>query len=511
MFRVRYILFFFFCWSFATQAQDLRLSFLLKNKNADNAYSFEEEKGDLTYVLQDHRKFQIEIFDRNLNKKNSAVFTVDAFSKKSTFLGIHARTSKVEVYYYDESKKEYAVLVYNKADSTYKYRSLEALGPEEEMLKGFSANGEFRILSTYKNNNTLVVRTIRDAEFIDKKEFDTQYASFHKKLKEETDYSEQEYSRVNIPQIEYSLGNDVFTAASTKKLYTIGNKIYISFDNFNVTTLLTVNLSDYTFTNNKYSFSLERCQVANNTYGNSFILEDKLFRMTLCHSQLNIAVIDLKNNELIKNLNQFLENPLTINNGAIIEERIESGNTTRKPVENTKKYIAKAMDSDLSIAANRVGDNTYQLYVGGYRLVVTGGTPGMSPGITPSIGIGMGSYGGFGTGVGVGIGSPGFGSPYGYGGGYSPYGAYNPFYNTSTTVRHTLTMRTLIDATDCYHVAGEAVKIPYHQIKDYLTKNFKNSPDLLNYGAYKGNAYLGYYSKKDGMYRVYEFKPRVVN
>ena len=516
---MRLLVLFLFAGISVLSAQDLKVSFALKNRNAEDIYSFSEDNGDLSYILQHGKDFQCEIFNSSLVRVSSRTFNVENFKKKSSYLGINARKKQVEVFYFDEHSHEISALVISKRDSSYKYIVLDNLGGEEEILKGFSADGEFRIMSVPRNRNMLVLRTFRGGELVDKKEFIITYPGFYSKLKEQMNSAQTDpnLSRLSISYIDYALGNDIYTSSSNKKLFAENGKVYLTFEDNTRTNLITIDLKSQTMDYKILRFEAERCKMAGSTYGNSFILGGYLYRATTCNSQLNICIVELATNQLIRNFNQFIEEPLKLNSGSVYQEIIENNSSSRVPIESTKKYLEKLQEADVAIAANNVGNNTIELFVGSYleAVIPTNYNNGMSPGM--GMGMGMGGMGGFGTGVGISIGTgigsgggmgSGFGSPYG---GYSPYGM-SPFSNySSTTIRKMTSLRSLVSEDEFKLQNGTPVKIPLQQMKDYLSKNFKGTPHLLNYGSFKGNAYLGYYSKKENLYRVYEFTPKKVN
>ncbi|MCB0400163.1 MAG: hypothetical protein KDD26_11195, partial [Winogradskyella sp.] len=105
---------------------------------------------------------------------------------------------------------------------------------------------------------------------------------------------------------------------------------------------------------------------------NSFICDDKIFQIASSRKEMSFIIKDL-NNTVLKEFYLHRDKPIAFKNGPIIQE----GQTaipfkTTRELEATSKFLRKVSSGNIGVSIIKVAD-LYEITIGGYKLVPTGG------------------------------------------------------------------------------------------------------------------------------------------
>jgi hypothetical protein len=202
-------------------------------------------------------------------------------------------------------------------------------------------------------------------------------------------------SHLGIERIEYSLENNIKSGYPDKKLYSHHDKIFMTFDEPACTHLVEIDPIAHRSSYKKLNFALEKGNATRTKQGNSFLYDNRLFRVTISPEQMNLSILDLDSIKLINSYNFYPEDEIGINNGPIVQD----GGTTvinmqnEKVLEKPQQYFRNVINGNLSVAANKIGEDKYEVEIGSYEKILTGRSGLGSTGLSVGIGIGMGGMG----------------------------------------------------------------------------------------------------------------------
>jgi hypothetical protein len=316
-------------------------------------------------------------------------------------------------------------------------------------------------------------------------------------------------SHLGIEEIKYSLENNIKSSYPDKKLYYHHDKIFMTFDEPACTHLIEIDPLAHKSSYKKLNFALEKGNAARNKQGNSFLYDNRLFRVTISPEQMNLSIIDLDSIKLINSYNFYPNDAIGINNGPIVQD----GGTTvinmqnERVLERPQQYFRNVINGNLSVAANKISGDKYEVEIGSYEEVLSGRSGLGSTGLSIGIGIGMGGIGGLGYPMGGGYGFPsvGMGFPRTYGGfpGYYPYSSSG---GSATKIR-TVYFKTLLSDDDFKHLEGDIPKTIREKIYDYEQDKLSNiNLDNIRVSSYQDKVIIAYYLRSQKRYKLVEFK-----
>jgi hypothetical protein len=470
-----------------------------KGGKAQNVFSTSDPYGNIAYIFQETRSIQITVIDATYKITSEFLIDRDEAEKKNTIIGATLSAKNIVVYLYDEKNRDFASLVVDRVTGTYKFNpSIGSLKKDEYLMKSFEMEGSFYSVVVPQYKNAILLFTSSEGSDFVIKNYEVNFPTLYAKLSSKNDELNQKTELpVGIEKISYTIENNIKSTYPSKKMYTYGNKIYMTFEEPSHTHLVIIDPNSNGAVYRKLNFSLDKGKDKSPRQGNSFLYKGDLFRVTYNNDQLNLIVINLDSMEMLKSYNVFPDQEISFINGSIKED----GNDMQdRIVKNTNLYFKKIHKGKLAIAVNDLNNGEYETEVGAYEEYTTyrnggmGGYP-ISPGM--SIGFGMG----MGTGMGMGMGGMGMG----YGGypGYYPYGGSG--YST-TSIRATY-FQSLLRIDDLSHIEGNVPKTIREKVSDYEEDVLRgNSPELLNVISSYNGLVLGYYVKGRSRYILVEFK-----
>jgi hypothetical protein len=476
----------------------------MKGGKAQSVFSVADTYGNFAYIFQETRSIQISILDVTYKITNEFLIKREETEKRNEIIGATLNAKNVVVYLYDEKERNFASLVVDRFTGSYKFNpNIGALSKTEFLLKSFEMEGIFYSMVVPQHKNSITLFSSNEGGNMTIKNYEINFPTLYAKLSSKNDELNQKTETpVGIEKISYDLENNIKSSYPSKKLYTFGNKIYMTFEEPSHTHLVIIDPTTTTATYRKLNFSLDKNKDGKEAVprqGNSFLYKGDLFRVTFNNNQLNLIVVNLASMEFLKSYNVFHDQQISIINGVIQED----GNDIQdRIIKNTQQYFKKIHHGQLAIAVNDLKDGTYELEVGAYEetTVYRGGGMGGYP-ISPGLSIGMG----MGTGMGMGMGGFGYGGMGGYWGypGYYPYGG-----GSSSTSVHATYFQSLLKTDDLSHIEGNVPKTIREKVSDYEMDVLRNNnPEMVNViPAYNGLLVLGYYIKGKSRYMLVEFK-----
>jgi hypothetical protein len=467
-----------FLISFLCGAQVEVFNFKLDTKSHKKVIAFAGQSANLHYVFINKSELDINWLVTGLRK--NVIVTLDKEYKKSRVVAATAGDSLIQVAFYDAKARKIDLLLVHKYKLTYAFKPLITLNTDEQLLKFVKEDDQLHVLTAFAKN-VLKITSVKNAAIVNVKEYDIPFLGFYKAISTDIDDIAQEtFSEVGITQVTHEVANNLSTTAAFEKLYLIKNTIYFTFDEAAVTHLVSINMLTQKCDYKKMNFKLEK--LGKDLKGNSFLIQNRLLRVTASDQQLNLCVVDLDSFSLVKNYNLYPNSDFSFKNTPIITEN--NGNPNPDFLD-TDDFFENIMDGALAVAANVVDQGNLELMIGSQELVTVqrsnfaaGAGFGMS--IPMSSGWGMGGYPGF---------YPGWGGP-------------------ANTTTYTLTtyFKTWMMALDFKHIDGVLPKNIIDKLHEFEDRAFgSNPPDIHTIYKYGNKVHYGYYTKWNNSFYVVEF------
>ncbi len=492
---------------FRVAGQKTLLELEMKGGKAQNVFSTSDNYGNLAYIFQGSKSIQITLLDVTGKILNEFLINREEAEKKNKIIGATLTAQNAVVYLYDEKDRNFASLVVNRLTGEHTFNpSIGVLAKTEYLLKSFEMEGQFYSMVVPQYKNSILLFSSNEGSNFQIKTYEINFPTLYAKLSAKNEELNQKpETPVGIEKISYTIENNIKSSYPSKKMYTYGNRIYMTFEEPSHTHLVILDPQSPTAIYRKLNFSLDKSKDASPKQGNSFLYKGDLFRVTMSHDQLNLIVVTLDSMQMLKSYNVFPDQPISFINGVIKED----GNDIQdKVIKNTQQYFRKLNKGKLAVAVNELNDGRYEVELGGYEEVTVyrnsgmGGYP-ISPGVSIGFGMGMGMGVGMGMG-GIGMGGyPGYYDPF-----YSGYPGYYPYGNSyGTTSIHATYFQSLLRVEDLEHLPGSVPKTMRERINEYEEEVLKkSSPELLNIMPGYNGLILGYYAKGRSRYNLVEFK-----
>lgn len=505
---------FFITSSFLSFAQNAEGEIDLLVKKTESVYSSKDSLGNYVYIFSTAKQYQVTFFNKQHVQAANYVVSIPPQVSRDDYLGTQLLGDSCMVYYFNDHSRMITQLSINKNSGQLSKKIIGQLAYSAKFLKSFPLNNNFYVLTTTHGKNEIEVHTISEGT-LTKMTYPVEMPDLYKRLSSENGLLNEEPSlTVGIDRINYKIENNVKSARATKKAYTYNNGIYLAFDDADYTHIIHIDLIQSTCTYKQFLFSQNKSGHSLKKQGNSFLLDDKLFRVTLSPDQLTFTVLDIKSNDTYTTFYATPQNTISFKNGPIIQENSAD---KQKVLEDQATFFKKVLASNLSIAVN-VKDSVYIVEIGSYEEYVSSGGNGMSSGSGPafsmSMGMGMGmGMGGMGMGMGgmgMGMGGSGMGmgyDPYGYRypGYYNGYSGYYPYNSTTTTIR-TLYFHSMIDTTSFKQEPGIVPISLRERVSNFETTMFKEKPpELIRIVDFEDKIIIGYLIASSNTFKMYSF------
>lgn len=503
----------FFNISFSVEAQNAENAIELLVKKPENVYSATDTAGNYVYVFSTAKQYQVVFFDKHDKQASNYILSIPPQVSHDQYLGIQFIGDSCMTYYFNEHSRTITQLSVNKNSGQLSKKVVGQLAYSAKFLKGFPLNNNFYILTASHGKNQIEVHTISDG-IITNIVYPVEMPDLYKKLSADNALlNEDPGATLGIDRVTYTIENNVKSARATKKIYAFDNNIYLLFDDPDYTHIIHIDVVKNTCTYKQFLFTLEKGVHSTKRQGNSFLLNDKLFRVTMNADQLIFSIVNIASNDTYTTFYATPQNVINFKNGAIIQE---NSTDKQKVLEDQSTFFKKVLTSNLSISVNQK-DSIYIVEIGSYEESVSSGygngTSNGGSGPTFSMGIGMGMGGmsmGMGTG-GMGMGGMGYGGgmgdPYGYGypGYYNGYSGYYPYNSTTTTIR-TLYFHSMIDTASFKQEPGIVPISLRERVSNFETTMFKEKvPELIRIVDFNDKIIIGYLIPASNSFKMYSF------
>jgi hypothetical protein len=489
-----------------------------------DTYSAEDTLGHLGYVFQNSKQYEIIFLNSSYASERNIIVNRNPKYSKDKIVGATIDNNVMTVCFYNKKLRTISTLNADRSSSSGNYQKLITLTKDEEYLKSISMNGRLFILTVPKYKNGLKVYTITGSNSAEATNYEIEMPVFFKMLVTGNQkMNDVPDSHLGIQEIKYSLENNIKSSYPSKKLYYHHDKIFMTFDEPACTHLIEIDPLAHRSSYKKLNFSLEKGNDSKSKQGNSFLYDNRLFRATISPEQMNLSIIDLDNISLINSYNFYPDNEIGINNGPVVQDGGSTVINTQneKVLKKPQQYFRNVLNSNLTVAANKIDDQKYEVEVGSYQEIIAPRGGGGFGGSGLNIGIGIGGImmggGGLGFPMGGGYGLGGFGGGYGYQssgmglpGGYN-YGGFPGYYSNSGGSYGTRTrmvyFKTLLSNNDFKHVEGDVPKTIRENINEY-EQSYGNNVNFENIrvSSYSDKVIIGYYIRSQKKYRLVEFK-----
>lgn len=488
-------------------------------KNPKNIYSAIDK--DQNYVFASQATSQIEFifFDAAHKKSGDIVVSIPSTLKKDESIGLQLQGDSCTMYFFNEHMRTITQLNVNRTNGQSTKRTVGSFLFAEKYLKSIYLNETYYFLTATQGTNQLDVHKVVSGALV-KHSYPIEMSDLYRRLGSGNhDLNDDPDALLAIDRIDYSIENNVKSARSTKKIYAFDQSIYLTFDDPNYTHLIQIDVEKNEAFYKQYLFNLDKGNNSSKKQGNSFLADQKLFRVTMNPDQLTFTILNIESNDTYANFYATPTATIDFKNGPIIQE---NSMDKQRVLDNNSTFFKKTLAGCLSIAVNK-RDSLYIVEVGSYEESVTNGYGnGMSGGPSFSMGVGMG-MGGMGMGMGgmsmgmggmnMGMGSGGMGmggmgyDPYGWGspGYYNGYSGYYPYNSSQTTIR-TLYFHSMLDTSSFVHEEGIVPISLRERVSNFETVMFKDKkPELVRIVDFKGQIIIGYLLPSKNTFKLFSF------
>ncbi len=429
------------------------------------------------------------------------------FSQEPQILGTRV-TDEDFVFYsrYTNGRREY-VRPFAVNRHTGAFRSLQdeqlQIARNTNFLGGFGNDEHFYMLYTDRDNNLHLYR-----------DNDENVAHLeHRVFKPNMPRTRDRYAReADLIYISDNIEHNVFTGHHRSKIYIRDGKIYMIFDGFDLkgskreatTEILTL---DWDTGKTEYR-TLPALEQRNEPSFNSFLFQDKLFRVNLERDHFKLTAYDFNTLKPIKEYSYSGDEEITIKSTPVQQRgarSLFSSNST--VIEKTSKVMKNLADGVPAITVDTFNDSTLQLTIGSYKAPAERGgrnddtrmvrTPDRyvrtSRGLMMVPGRWTPAYT---------VPSYYLNSPYYSRYFYDPYGQGSGFSSGPGTSTY---FRSVLNADNLAKVAsGEATEVLQEKIENF-EQELKPEPEFKTVYRYGDKLHYGYYDRKARTFRIMEF------
>ncbi len=384
----------------------------------------------------------------------------------------------VHLYYSNTRKNKFCMVTLPVEGKKSRIEELDFRLKKETYLHAISHNNKFYILSIdFKS-------VLKLSEFDAGKETTTEYPlakiEFEKSRDGSRNYLHQVVktggsNAVGTSLVELVDGqspNSIETASKNNKLYVDNNIMRLVVDRDKERTqVIEISLTNKSLDLKTFEQPMDLMDTSSRIDSNSYLYDDKLFQVLVSKQQLALTVRDYNTGELLKTIELFKDQDITIANSPIIQEGGDF--ESYRELEKTSQLLRKMTAATPGVPVYEK-NGIYEITLGGSQEIATGG-PMMAGGF------------GFGGAIG-GIIVAATINP--------TFGAYNSYTRTKSTY-----FISLFDQ-EFNHVAGQVVPNVFDQIRDY-TEDKNATIETLE--RYQGNFIYGYYDKNENQYKLVQF------
>ncbi len=488
-----FIVFLFISVPLFAQQQVLKLeevtySNFIKDRTAFSLSN--SETGDLMLVIPDKKTVDAYLFNKNFEQTNK--LTAESLRIKfKEIIGYRVTNKHFTTLFSTENRQYFGLVDFNFETGETTTEELDVNLKGEEILEAVTHNNRFFLLSIDRKYDGLIVRELLENRTFDRKEIPISgLVSFKDLLTQRNKpdaIGERKGSVFNEPlppeivEIDNTNPNSLETTSRLNKLYSRGDNLILTFDNFQDFTLVYyLNLNDFTFKEKR--FQIEDTADEPLEKSNSFLYQDYFFQLGVNNDKMIFTVTDFNTGEKLKTYRATKDRAINFKNSLLMQKNgMFMGNEEVRRLDDTSQYLRKITNGQPGIAIQKI-NGIYQATLGGTQPMASGGGGSMMI-------VGGGVVGGAIGAMAVSI----YFNPT-----YSSYGSYT---NTKS-----IYFDSLFD-TEFNHVNG----IPTENVFDTV-KTFQDSLEKIDAEevfSHNDKVYFGYYDKKLEVYNIFEFDTEI--
>lgn len=314
-------------------------------------------------------------------KYNSALFFKDSLSisrpdKTYDFMAgmTFSNNGNPQVYWASKDYQDIKLIDFDLKNHTTTYLDYENDFKREKIIDAFVAENVFQILSVTAENQlrfTHFSNSGKNQQVIDLESKDVENS---KSIDDKLVASIFDFG---LTKIDPELFTPLYVATAKVKRYLKGTTYVLSFDIKNQTSLIVINLNDYSFSKEVFPYE----KIENNSGSNSFLHQDVLYQLTANSKDLSLTAIDLKTKKTLETYRANAKEEITFKNSPLL---IQSENGTARELKKTSKLLSKLNTESLGLSIYSTPN--YNLFtIGGVREVASGGS------LALTIGLGIGA------------------------------------------------------------------------------------------------------------------------
>jgi hypothetical protein len=304
-----------------------------------------------------------------LLKYNSALFFKDSLSisrpdNEYDFMAGMTFSNKgnPQVYWASNDYKKIKLIDFDLENHSTSYLDYENDFNREKIIDAFTADNVFFILSITTDNKlrfTHFSNSGKNEQVIDLGTNNTENGNSvdNNLLSSIFDFG--------LTKIETNLFTPLYIATAKVKRYLSGSKYVLSFDLNNQTSLLTINLNDFSVAKEAFPYD----NLGKNSGSNSFLHNDVLYQLTVNKNALSLNAIDLNTKIVLETYRTNANEDIAFKNSPLL---LVSENGKSRVLKKTSKMLSK-IDEE-SIGLSIYSSPNYNLFtIGGVRQVVSSG------------------------------------------------------------------------------------------------------------------------------------------
>ena len=485
----KYIILLLLVNTFISFSQDILSTISLELKGNRDVFQIVDNSSKKTILFLSDRK-KVNSFLLNTKMETLDSLSFERPEKKYTeIIGFSGEKSRPTIFWSTPNHKELYSQVYDFNTRQIQTKTYKLDFKGENHLQFFCENQKFYILTVIENSNKLKLYVFDEKVSYEEKIIDFSNFSFlaplytnpllSTALKDNHVITDSFTLERIIPGGKTSL----VESSKKRKCYVINNQIAITLDIVPKSTqLITIDLE--TYTPNLVVFSNPEFPKGEEVNSNSFLIDNKLFQLSLSSSKMFCTVKDLNGN-LIKEYIAQEGDSIKFKNSEII--RLNSYSSSKRVLEQTSQFLNKVNNDHCGISCFKDND-TYLVTVGSVSNIRTnGGAMGAT---------GMPGY------MGMPIGGTGFGNPQFF----IAFGSYNLSLDNfnSYANRKVVFINCLFDK-DGNHIEGEPKANSFDKMKTFA-ENLGVKLESKTIFKQDETYFLGYYNDVIKQYIVRSFK-----
>jgi hypothetical protein len=245
-----------FLLPFALAAQTVLGNYYLKNKPTDFAYKVSRPQKPVKLFFQNDSEYEILCFDSTFGNSSSLVYK--QVEKNNRFVNSLESDSLLSLYFINNKTGYFYALTTRFSDSSFTWKDLFHEQEKEHFLKAVLVKNTLCALSVNEVNNDLIIKKFEHARLVGTDTFQIEFPLFMSALKSDLNMQNQEpFSDIGITYVDYELEQDISNIYTDRKLYVRHDMLIMTFDQFNTSHLVMIDLAKKKSYYKKFSFKLE--------------------------------------------------------------------------------------------------------------------------------------------------------------------------------------------------------------------------------------------------------------